>query len=278
MDVVCVGDCGIDLYLPSGETRVGGITANVARHARAEFEPGDNIHIVSCVGDDAAATQVLDNLRGTGIGCCISNLEGPTPVQSIEIEGDGERRFTRYEAGVLADFRFSDEQTALIAQADLVVAPVYLQIAGLFETLMSIPFSGCVAIDFADFLEHPDFGLMHRYIEGIDIGIFGLTTDDSRAINEIGRLAARHDKLFVVTLGAAGSLAFSGSDRFECAAVSVPGVVDTTGAGDAYAAAFLADYCHGQDIPTAMQRGAALAAKVISRIGSHQADQRGSSD
>ncbi len=272
MDVVCVGDCGIDLYLPSGETRVGGITANVARHARAEFDRGHNVHIVSCVGDDDAATQVLDNLRGTGIGCCISTLAGSTPVQSIEIEADGERRFTRYDAGVLADFRFSDAQIALIAQADLVVAPVYLQIVGLFDALMSIPFSGRVAIDFADFLEHPDFGLLLRHIERIDIGFFGLTTDDSAAIAEIGRLAARHRKLFVVTLGAAGSLAFSGGERFECAPVSVPGVVDTTGAGDAYAAAFLADYCHGQDIPNAMLRGAALAARIIGQLGSDRPD------
>ncbi len=120
--------------------------------------------------------------------------------------------------------------------------------------------------------------MLRRHIERIDIGFFGLTTDDPGAIDEIGRLAARHGKLFVVTLGAAGSLAFSGNDRFECAAIAVPTVVDTTGAGDAYAAAFLADYCHGQAIPTAMRRGAALAAKIIGQVGSHQPDQRGSSN
>jgi sugar/nucleoside kinase (ribokinase family) len=52
MKVVCVGDCGVDHYLPSGEQRFGGITANFARHARKEFRADDEIHIVSCIGDD----------------------------------------------------------------------------------------------------------------------------------------------------------------------------------------------------------------------------------
>ena len=156
MDVVCVGDCGVDVYQPSGETLVGGITANVARHARAVFAPEDVVRIVSCVGDDRAARLVLDTFRDTGIDCHISSLPGKTPVQSIEIRADGEKHFVHYETGVLADFCFSARQVDLIAGGDLVIAPVYLQIVGLFESLMSIPTRGKVAIDFADFLEHPN--------------------------------------------------------------------------------------------------------------------------
>jgi fructoselysine 6-kinase len=272
MDVVCVGDCGVDVYRPSGETLVGGITANVARHARSEFQAGDTIRIVSSVGDDDAARLVLDELSDTGIDCHIPSLPGKTPVQRIEIDPDGEKNFVGYEAGVLADLRFSDEQSRLIAAADLVIAPVYLQIVGLFDTLMSIPMRGRVAIDFADFLEHPDFDLLRKHIDRVDIGFFGLTPDDTYAVAEIARLATRHNKLFIVTLGAGGSLGFSGSEKIECAAVPVSNVVDTTGAGDAYAAAFLAAFCHGADIASAMRKGAELAATVIARMGSHRPD------
>jgi len=55
MDVVCVGDCGIDHYLPSDKLYFGGITANVARHAHDCFPAKDRIRIVSCVGDDRGA-------------------------------------------------------------------------------------------------------------------------------------------------------------------------------------------------------------------------------
>jgi sugar/nucleoside kinase (ribokinase family) len=269
VDVVCVGDCGVDHYLPSGEQRVGGITANFARHARREFRKDDEIRIVSCVGNDAGAGKVLSSLAGSGIDCHISTIPGATPVQTIEIEADGEKNFVRYDEGVLRDFAFSEEQAALIASANLVVAPVYLQIIGLYDTLMSIPERGQVVIDFADFLEHPDFGLLDRYIDRIAVGFFGLRVSDEAMIDAISARARDHNKLFVVTLGPDGSVVFKGDERAECLAVPVERVIDTTGAGDAYAAAFLSRWCHGAGIQSSMEHGAAVAASVVSRLGSH---------
>ena len=269
MDVVCVGDCGIDHYLPSGERMFGGITANFARHARREFSAGDTIHIVSCVGDDDGGEFVRRGLENSGIECHVSMLHGSTPVQYIEVADDGERRFVRYDEGVLRDFRFTVEQARLIAASDLLVAPVYLQIVGLFDELLSTPASGRVAIDFADFGQHPEFSLLDKHLRDIDIAFFGLTAHDP-AIAELQRLADMHEKLFIVTLGPDGSVAFDGSARFDCPASPVVRVVDTTGAGDAYAAAFLARYCHGADIPDAMEHAASLAAKIIGQIGTYR--------
>jgi fructoselysine 6-kinase len=268
MDVVCVGDCGVDHYLPSGERLAGGITANFAQHARREFHDEDQVRIVSCVGDDDAASIVSSSLAETGIDCHISVIPGRTPVQTIEIDADGEKHFVRYEEGVLQDFTFSAGQENLIANADLVVAPVYLQIVGLYDTLMAINMHGKVAVDFADFLEHPDFGLLDNYLDRISIGFFGLHIADSDMIDGISRRARTHGKLFVVTLGPDGSIVFYGDERYECAAQPVECVVDTTGAGDAYAAGFLSRWCHGAGIQESMERGAALAATVIGRLGS----------
>ena len=228
--------------------------------------------MISCVGDDDGADLVMASLAGSGIDCYLSQIVGSTPVQYIEIEPDGEKRFVRYDEGVLKDFRFTDEQVAIIKASDLLVAPVYLQIVGLFGELMSISTKGRVSIDFADFLQHPDFELLDRHIEAIDVGFFGINAGDSEAIEEIARRAAQHQKLFVVTLGAKGSLAFDGSESYRLPAVEVRQVVDTTGAGDAYAAGFLSRYCHGAGIHECMERGAAVAARVIGQVGSHVQD------
>lgn len=267
MKVVCVGDCGIDHYLPSGEEYFGGITANFARHAKLQFHNDDHITIISAVGDDGGAELVLSSLRDSGIECRISRLAGATPMQFIEIEPDGERNFVRYEEGVLRDLRFGDVDKKIVAECDLLVAPVYLQIVGLFDELMSIGTAGTTAIDFADFVQHPDFDLLERHIDSIDIGFFGLSVNDTGTIEQVAALARQHRKLFVVTLGADGSRAYSGNDRVDCNAVAVDCVVDTTGAGDAYAAAFLGRYCHGSGIEDAMIAGAELAAEVIQRPG-----------
>ena len=268
MDVVCVGDCGVDLYLPSGERRCGGITANFARHARKQFPPGDSVRIVSCVGGDEGAGLVSSCLTGTGIECHIRHLSGATPIQTIEIREDGEKDFVHYEAGVLGDFRLGPTEVALIADSDLLVAPVYLQIVGLFDDLMKIDTRGLVSIDFADFLEYPDFALLERHLERIDIGFFGLTADDVAMIERIRGYADRRNKTFVVTLGANGSLVFAGGRQFEQPAAPVQRVVDTTGAGDAYAAGFLSRFCHGAGIEASMEYGAALAATVVTKKGS----------
>jgi sugar/nucleoside kinase (ribokinase family) len=268
MNIVCVGDCGIDHYLPSGEKRFGGITANVARHARNEFPADDEIRIVSCVGDDDGAELVLSSLADTNIDCHIEQLPGTTPVQYIEVEEDGERNFVRYDEGVLRDFSLGSTARKIIAASDLLIAPVYLQIVDLFDDLMNIGTAGLTAIDFADFIQHPDFELLERHLANIDIGFFGLSVTDTSAIQHIGKLAAEHDKLFIITLGPDGSRAFRGSERFDCPAVPLENIVDTTGAGDAFAAAFLSRYCHGVDVVDSMQHGAVLAADVAGKLGS----------
>jgi sugar/nucleoside kinase (ribokinase family) len=266
-----VGDCGVDHYEPSGERHFGGITANFARHANDAF-PDDVIRIVSCIGDDDGAEIVRSALLGSGIDCLLTELSGQTPVQYIEIDADGEKHFVRYDEGVLRDFRFSDEQKNAIKNSELMVAPVYLQIVDLFDELMSIETLGQVSIDFADFLQHPDFELLERHIESIDVGFFGLTGGDSEAMRRLRQLAARHQKLFIVTLGKEGSVAYHNGDFIEHPAIDVDAVIDTTGAGDAYAAGFLSRFCHGASIQEAMNCGAKRAADVIGRVGSyHQA-------
>lgn len=267
MKVVCVGDCGVDHYLPYGKQRFGGITANFARHATKEFPADDEVHIVACIGDDDGAKLVRSSLIDTGIDCHIFTIPGITPTQYIEIKADGEKNFVRYDAGVLNEFDFSQEQRDIIAGSDLLVAPVFLQIVDLFSELLSVETNGLTAIDFADFLQHPDFDLLEDSIDKIDIGFFGLSVEDAAAIERIASLADRHDKLFVVTLGAHGSRAFHGPQQFQCNAVPVEEVVDTTGAGDAFAAGFLSRYCHGAGVEASMQHGAQLAATVIAKLG-----------
>lgn len=267
MKIVCVGDCGVDHYIPSDEMLFGGITANFARHARRQFHPDDVVQIISAVGNDHGAELVLDSLKNSDIDCRISKLKGATPVQYISVQPDGERKFVRYDAGVLSEFQIGDKEEELIQTADLLVAPVYLQIVGLFDELMSIETSGRTSIDFADFLQHPDFELLEKHVTRIDFGFFGLSVDDTDTISRIEYLARQRDKLFVVTLGADGSRAFQGDATFDCPAIKVDEVVDTTGAGDAFAAGFLSRHCYGSGIDESLQAGSVLAATVVSKHG-----------
>lgn len=71
----------------------------------------------------------------------------------------------------------------------------------------------------------------------------------------------------IVTRGAAGALAMEHGRRAEIPAAPVERVVDTTGAGDLFAAGFLAARCRARPLERCLEAGALAAAEVISHFG-----------
>ena len=82
---------------------------------------------------------------------------------------------------------------------------------------------------------------------------------------QCARLAALYP-LVVIKRGAAGSEAAQGSRRWRVAARPVE-AIDTTGAGDAFVAAFLAARLSGADIQAALERAAAAGAAASTTLG-----------
>jgi sugar/nucleoside kinase (ribokinase family) len=105
----------------------------------------------------------------------------------------------------------------------------------------------------------------------IDV-LFG-NEDEVRYLTGCGELAecaealSEHVPTLVITRGAAGSLAVHNGSHAEIGAAPVDRVVDTTGAGDLFAAGFLAARCRGRDLGACLETGAIAAAEVISHFG-----------
>jgi len=71
----------------------------------------------------------------------------------------------------------------------------------------------------------------------------------------------------IVTRGAGGAIAVDGSERVDVPAAPVDRVVDTTGAGDLFAAGFVTARCRGRPVRACLEAGAIAAAEVISHFG-----------
>ena len=73
--------------------------------------------------------------------------------------------------------------------------------------------------------------------------------------------------VLVATRSARGAIAIAHGERAEVAAEPVDKVIDTTGAGDLFAAGFLAGHVRGRPLPECLTMGAIAAAEVISHFG-----------
>ena len=79
--------------------------------------------------------------------------------------------------------------------------------------------------------------------------------------------AAAQVPLLVVTRSEKGAIAVSGSQRASVGAEPIEKVVDTTGAGDLFAAGFLSGQAQGKSLEQSLRLGAICAAEIISHYG-----------
>ncbi len=82
----------------------------------------------------------------------------------------------------------------------------------------------------------------------------------------VGQVGAKVETL-VVTRSEAGALAARSGERAEVAAEPIDELVDTTGAGDLFAAGFLVGYTRGKPLKDSLRLGAISAAEVIQHYG-----------
>ena len=87
------------------------------------------------------------------------------------------------------------------------------------------------------------------------------------SFDEAARRAQADTKLAALTRSEKGSVILAEAKRIAVPADPVAKVVDTTGAGDLYAAGFLFGLARGRDLETAGRLGSLAAAEIIAHLG-----------
>ncbi len=235
---------------------------------------GDAPGYIGKVGRDAMGDFFADNCRARGIDAHLLRSDIPSGTAYTFISPDGERTFATY-LGAAATMQAEE------LSSDMLTGYRYLYIEGyvvqdhaLIERAMQLGKEAgmVVCLDFASYniVESEREFLLYLINEFVDI-IFANEEEAQRftdlpARDAVGVLA-QHCSLAVVKLGAEGAIAQRGTERCEVPAVAVPTVVDTTGAGDYFAAGFLHGLTHGASLKACAEMGALLGAAVIQVVG-----------
>ncbi len=87
------------------------------------------------------------------------------------------------------------------------------------------------------------------------------------SFEEALEMARKEAKIAALTRSEQGSVVIKGSETYAVPAAPVAKVVDTTGAGDLYAAGFLFGFTHGKPLAECARLGGIAAAEIISHVG-----------
>lgn len=292
--VAVVGECMLELQGEAfGAMRqtFGGDTLNSAVYlARLTAARGVEVQYATAVGTDSLSEGLLTRWRAERVGVdLVQRLPDRMPgLYLIEVDGQGERRFS-YWRGESAARAYFDGASSPLEEAAGSFDALYLSGISLAilppagrERLLSLMGAmrargALVAFDnnyrprlWADAAEAR--AVFARAFAQATLAL--VTADDHQALMGLATLhegiaAARALPVpeLVIKRGGDATLVRSAGVWAEAAVERVPQVVDTTAAGDSFAAGYLACRLLGAGAPDAARFGNRMAARVIQHRG-----------
>jgi sugar/nucleoside kinase (ribokinase family) len=238
------------------------------------------VHFIGKVSDDEFGDYFAKDLRDLGVGYTTNPKQRgmATGTSVIIVTPDGERTMATH-LGASVEFSPDDIDQTVIEQAQVVYLEGYLfdrpqakegfwqgaRAAEEAGSLVALTLSDrfCVDRHRDDFLELINQHIDILFANESEAQSLYQTQDMAEIIfnfQETGSLICltRHEK---------GSVIIKGERVIQIAPVRVDNVIDSTGAGDAYAAGFLSAYLNGEDLKTCGDSGSAAASRIIQQIG-----------
>ncbi len=264
-------------HLVTAKRASGGSAANtmiaVARFGGSSF--------YSCkIANDDNGDFYLNDLEAAGVAHnwnCARD-DGTTGRCLVLISPDAERSMNSF-LGISETLSETELNPSAIADAEYLYMEGYLVTSPTGRAAAIAAREHAESAGVATAISFSDPGMVEFFRDGLqemmgDRGVDLLFCNEAEALGWAGSesldeaVAALKSvaRQFAITLGARGALLFDGERLLE-----IPGApaeaIDTNGAGDMFAGAFLYGITHGHDFETAGRFASLAGAKVVSRFG-----------
>jgi fructoselysine 6-kinase len=259
MRIIGVGDNTVDKYLHLRMMFPGGNSVNVPVLAQRYGHHGSYI---GCLGNDPLGDLILQALKSEGIDISRCRVvDGPNAYCEISIV-DGDRVFGEYKAGVREQLEINADDLSFIQTHDLTHTSIYSSI----EAYLPVLKESSPLLSF-DFSQEWDKSYLKEILPFVDIAILSYSDPDREVVLDlIHWLYSQGPRLVLITLGQHGAYAYDGSEIKHQDPVETE-VLDSLGAGDAFAAQFMGAYFEGKSMDVALGEAAQSAAETCKYFG-----------
>lgn len=232
------------------------------------------------VRDDQLGEVFRHDMRSIGVSFdSPAATDGPSTARCLVLVTADAQRTMQTFLGACVHLGPEDIDAALIAKAKVTYLEGYLwdqprakrafikaaeaaHAAGR-EVALSLSDPFCVDRHRADFLDLVAGHVDILFANEAEIMSLCQASEFDQAL----RAVRGHCRIAALTRGAKGSVVVAADDVIVVGAEPVARVVDTTGAGDLYAAGFLRGLTAGRDLATCARLGGLCAAEIISHYG-----------
>ncbi len=255
----------------------GGSVANAINGIAAL---GASCGYVGAIGSDALGVQFKNEMLKRGIGVVFKELGLPTGCAVGFVSPDGERTFATH-LGAAVEMCPDDITEDLFSGYDLLFIEGYLVFnhALIMAAASAAKSAGLViALDLASFnVVEANMDILNELVDNY-IDILFANEEEAKSFTgmmpeaALENLAGRCD-IAVVKAGKDGAFVQQGVHKWHIPPVTAE-VIDTTGAGDFFAAGFLTGWAAGDHLEKCGKIGALLAGEVIQVIGAELEESR----
>lgn len=235
---------------------------------------GANPGFIGKVGQDETGAFFGDTLRQRGVNALLATCDLPSGIASTFISTDGERTFGTY-LGAAATLRAEDLSRKMFAGYNYLYIEGYLlQDHDLMQRAVQLAKEEGlqVCLDMASYnvveAERDFFDqLIVKYVDIVFANESEALAYTGKAPHEALEEIASKCSIAVVKTGKEGSLVKKGTEVIQLLSCPVDNVLDTTGAGDFYAAGFMYGLTCGYSLEKCVQISTILATAVIQEVG-----------